>query len=97
MPRTVKRKDHRLSMRLSEAEIAIIDRAAILRGHSRTDFARTAAIVAAEDVLMETADIRMSHHGFKAFMKALSKPAAPIAEMVELLRRPSPWDAGRET
>ena len=40
MPRSIKRKEHRLSMRLPETDIAIIDRAATLRGRSRTDFVR---------------------------------------------------------
>lgn len=60
MPRAVKRKEHPLSMRLPETDIAIIDRAATLRGRSRTDFVRDAAVRAAEDVLMEAVPIRMS-------------------------------------
>jgi uncharacterized protein (DUF1778 family) len=93
MPRSTKRKEHPLSMRLPEADIAIIDRAATLRGRSRTDFVREAAVRAAEDVLMETAPIRMSPSGFKAFMDALSRPAAPVPEMVELFRRAAPWES----
>src|ERR1700710_1589142 len=92
MPRVVKRKDHPLSMRLPETDIAIIDRAAILRGRSRTDFMRDAAVRAAEDVLMETAPIRMSPAGFKAFVAALSGPATAVPEMVELFRRTAPWE-----
>lgn len=94
MARAVKRKDHPLSMRLPETDIAIIDRAATLRGRSRTDFVREAAVRAAEDVLMETAPIRMSPAGFKAFVDALSQPARPVPEMVELLKRKAPWEAG---
>jgi uncharacterized protein (DUF1778 family) len=94
MPRVVKRKEHPLSMRLPESDIAIIDRAAKLRGRSRTDFVREAAVRAAEDVLMETAPIRMSPAGFKAFMDALSKPARPIPEMIELFQRKAPWESG---
>ncbi len=93
MPRIVKRKEHPLSMRLPEADIAIIDRAANLRGRSRTDFVREAAVRAAEDVLMETAPIRMSAAGFKAFMDALSKPARPVPEMIELFQRVAPWES----
>jgi uncharacterized protein (DUF1778 family) len=93
MPRSVKRKEHPLSMRLPEADIAIIDRAATLRGRSRTDFVREAAVRAAEDVLMETAPIRMSTAGFKAFLDTLSRPAAPVPEMVELFQRNSPWES----
>ncbi|WP_158818497.1 DUF1778 domain-containing protein [Methylocapsa sp. S129] len=92
MSRAIKRKEHPLSMRLPEADIAIIDRAATLRGRSRTDFVRDAAVRAAEDVLMETMPIRMSPAGFKAFMTALSGPAAPVPEMVDLFRRTAPWE-----
>ena len=94
MPRAVERKEHPLSMRLPETDIAIIDRAAALRGRSRTDFVRDAAVRAAEDVLMETAPIRMSPAGFKAFMAALSGPATAVPEMTELFRRPAPWETG---
>ena len=92
MPRAVERKEHPLSRRLPETDIAIIDRAAALRGRSRTDFVRDAAVRAAEDVLMETAPIRMSPAGFKAFMAALSGPATPVPEMVELFQRAAPWE-----
>jgi len=92
MPRAVKRKEHPLSMRPPETDIAIIDRAATLRGRSRTDFVRDAAVRAAEDVLMETAPIRMSPAGFKAFMAALSGPATPVPQMVELFQRAAPWE-----
>lgn len=92
MSRAIKRKEHPLSMRLPETDIAIIDRAATLRGRSRTDFVRDAAVRGAEDVLMETVPIRMSHAGFKAFMATLSGPAVPVPQMVELLRRTAPWE-----
>lgn len=94
MPTAPNRKDHPLSMRLPEADIAMIDRAAGLRGRSRTDFVREAAVRAAEDVLMEHRLIRMSPDGFAAFMAALSTPAAPVPEMVELAQRPAPWEPG---
>jgi uncharacterized protein (DUF1778 family) len=79
-------------MRLPETDIAIIDRAAILRGRSRTDFVRDAAVRAAEDVLMETAPIRMTPSSFKAFVEVLSKPAMPVPEMIELFQRKAPWE-----
>jgi uncharacterized protein (DUF1778 family) len=93
MPRAIKRKEHPFSMRLPEADIAIIDRAAALRGRSRTGFIRDAAVRAAEDVLMEMAPIRMGAAGFKAFVAALSGPATAVPEMVELFRRAAPWEA----
>jgi uncharacterized protein (DUF1778 family) len=88
------RKDHPISMRLPEADIALIDRAAGLRGRSRTEFVRDAAVRAAEDVLMENRPVRMSPKGFADFMAVLSGPAAAVPEMVELAKRPAPWEPG---
>ena len=92
MTRTATRKDHPLSMRLPEADISIIDRAASLRGRSRTDFVRDAAVRAAEAVLMENTLIRMSPDGFEAFMSALAAPPVLVPEMVALARRAAPWE-----
>ena len=77
--RAAGRKEHPLSMRLAEADIAIIDRAAGLRGRSRTDFVREAAVRAAEEVLIERTLIRMSP-------KALPPSATPSRR-----RRPPFW------
>ncbi|MCC6776906.1 MAG: DUF1778 domain-containing protein [Hyphomicrobiales bacterium] len=95
MPETAKRKEYPLSMRLPEADIAIIDRAARLRGRSRTDFVREAAVRAAEDVLMETRPIRLSREGFRAFMAAVSAPPTPVPEIVELFKRTAPWEPAK--
>jgi uncharacterized protein (DUF1778 family) len=92
MSRAADRKDQPLSMRLPEGDIAIIDRAAGLRGRSRPEFVRDAAVRAAEAVLMENAPIRMSEEGFAAFMAEISGPARPVPELVELFRRTPPWE-----
>ncbi len=97
MATTAERKEHPISMRLPEADITMIDRAASLRGRSRTDFVRDAAVRAAEEVLMEHRLIRMSPEGFADFMAALSGPATPVSAMVELAKRPSPWEAQSTT
>jgi len=41
---------------------------------------------------METAPIRMSPTGFKAFVEVLSRSARPVPEMVELVQRATPWE-----
>lgn len=92
MPATVHRKDHPVSMRLPDADLAIIDRAAGLRGRSRTDFVRDAAVRAAEDVLLETRMLRMSAQGFAQFLAALDAPATPVPALVELAQRRAPWE-----
>lgn len=92
MARSTLRKDHPLSMRLPDADIAIIDRAASLRGRSRTEFMRDAAVRTAEEVIMENTLIRMSPEGFAVFVDLLDRPSKPVSEMVELLKRPAPWE-----
>jgi uncharacterized protein (DUF1778 family) len=80
-------------MRLPETDIAIIDRAARLRGRSRTDFVRDAAVQSAEEVLMENILMRMNPTAFNAFAAAIAAPAQVVPEIVELLKRKAPWDA----
>ena len=86
------RKVFPISMRLPESDVAIIDRAARLRGRSRTDFVRDAAVRAAEDVLMDSGLVRMSAESFEAFVSVLAVPVAPVPELVELVHRPAPWE-----
>lgn len=97
MSKAMVRKQYPISMRLQEADIALIDRAADLRGRSRTDFVREAAVRAAEAVVLEDAVLRMSPDGFEAFFEAIAGPGAPVAEMVEILRRPAPWETTRSS
>ena len=89
-------KDFPMSMRLPESDVAIIDRAARLRGRSRTDFVRDAAVRAAEEVLMDSSLVRMSVESFEAFVAVLTAPATPVPELVELVRRPAPWEMHAE-
>jgi len=96
MAATVERKEYPISMRLPEADVAMIDRAASLRGRTRTDFVREAAVRAAEEVIMDQGLIHMSPEGFADFMGILSLPAAPVPAMVELARRPNLCEAGYE-
>jgi uncharacterized protein (DUF1778 family) len=91
-----KKKEYPLSMRLPETDIAIIDRAADLRGRSRTDFVRDAAVSAAEEVVMESALFRMSPKGFSAFMSTISAPAIAVPEMVNMLKRKPSWEKTRK-
>ncbi len=89
---STRKKEHPLSMRLPETDIAIIDRAAGLRGRSRTDFVREAAVRAAEEVLMEHTLVRMSPKGYDAFLSAIAGRAKAVPEMVALLGRKPPWE-----
>lgn len=74
MSRAAQRKDHPLSIRLPDADLAIIDRAAQLRGRSRTEFMRDAAVRAAEEAIMDTNLLRVSPEAFDAFVDAGCAP-----------------------
>jgi uncharacterized protein (DUF1778 family) len=91
-----KKRAHPLSMRLPSADIALIDRAAHLRGRSRTDFVRDAAVRAAEDVLTENTLLRMSPKDFRAFLTAVDAPARVVPEIVAIAKRKAPWSKARK-
>lgn len=91
---TNEREEYSISVLLPEADVAMIDHAATLRGWPRADFVRDAAVRAAKEVLMDNRPICMSPEGFADFMQILSAPATPVAEMVEVIKRPAPWEPG---
>lgn len=90
--RSTARKEHPLSMRLPPEDVELIDRAAVVRGRSRTEFVREAAVRAAEDVLLDRALVRMSPAGFSAFAKAIAGKGKPVRALVEVLTRKAPWE-----
>lgn len=92
MVRNALKTEHPLSMRLPKRDIDLIDRAASIRGRSRTEFVRDAAVHAAEDVLMERTMIRMSAEGFGAFARAIAGPGRAVTALVKVLARKAPWE-----
>ena len=85
-------KSHPLSLRLPAADIALIDRAAKLKGRSRTEFMRDAAVREAESAMMDTMLVRLSPGGFQAFAAALDAPAKPNPKLLKVLKRKTQWD-----
>jgi uncharacterized protein (DUF1778 family) len=83
-----------LSMRFPESDLSVIDRAAATLGRSRTDFVRSAAVEAAEAVLLEHSAVRMSPEDFESFKAILDAPAQVVPALLETLRRKPPWPEG---
>ncbi|HEY0125080.1 MAG TPA: DUF1778 domain-containing protein [Rhizobium sp.] len=79
---------------LSEADAAVVKRAADQCGQSLTEFAHTSILRFADDVIIGRL-IVMTPEGFSDFCLALSEPAASVPEMVELINRPVPWERGQ--
>jgi uncharacterized protein (DUF1778 family) len=96
MALTSPRKDHPIAMRLPAADVAMIDRAARMRGRSRTDFVREAAVRAAEEVVMENQIIRLDTETFAQFMEIINRPVEPVPEILELMKRKAPWETNVE-
>jgi uncharacterized protein (DUF1778 family) len=90
MPRTQPR-DHAISMRLPPADVAVIDRAAKMRGRSRSEFMREAAVREAETTIMDSMLIQMSAAGFKSFVDMLDQPAAVNDQLLETLQKSKKW------
>jgi uncharacterized protein (DUF1778 family) len=85
-------KSHPLSLRLPPADIALIDRAAKLKGRSRTEFMRDAAVREAEEAVVDNMMVRLSLEGFQAFVDALDAPTKPNPKLLKVLKRVTPWD-----
>ena len=94
MPPATTRKDHPLSIRLPAADIDIIDRASKLKGRSRTEFMRDAAVREAEAAIFDSTFIKMSTAGFKSFVEVIEAAAKPVPEIVEIMKRKAPWEKG---
>ena len=96
MANTVARENKSASMRLPKSDVEMIDQAAELRGCSREEFVRDVIVRHAEVVMMESQMIRLSPEDYAEFLDELSDPPAPVPEMVELFKRPAPWEPGYE-
>lgn len=94
MANTDARNKNSVTMRLPKSDVAMIDQAAELRGCSREEFVRDVIVRHAEDAVMESQMIRLSPEDFAEFLEVLSAPPAPVPEMVELFKRPAPWEPG---
>lgn len=75
-----------ISIRFSKSDVAIIDRTAWLRGRSRTDFVRDAAVRAAEAVIFEQPTVRVPSEDFAAFRAAVEAPGAVLPGMLKRVR-----------
>lgn len=86
------KKETPVSMRFRDDDLAIIDRGADLRGLSRTEFMRQAALHEAQAAILNESVIRVSPAAFDDFLRAISAPPAPPPpKAAERLRRDGPW------
>lgn len=79
----------RLNFRASRRQSELIRAAAELRGKSVTDFVLETACAAAEDALADKQHFVVGPAEWKAFTKALERPARSHARLTRLLNEPS--------
>jgi uncharacterized protein (DUF1778 family) len=80
-----------VNLRIREDVRALIDRAAKLRGRSRSDFMIDAAQRAAEDALLDQTLLQVDPEAFRLYLEILDSP--PEGEGFErLMNAPRPWE-----
>ena len=86
------KKRESLNIRIKAEERGLIDRAAKLRGKTRTDFILEAARLAAEEALLAQTPMVVSPDAFAAFLVRLEQPPAPNERLRKSMRTLPPWD-----
>ena len=81
-----------IQIRLSEAEMAVLNAASQRLGVSKSALLREHGLAAAQEVLEEERRLSWSDEAYKALTSYLDRPAHPNAEMVEMMSRRPIWD-----
>lgn len=78
---------HRLEVRISPEQDALIRQAASLEGSTVTAFVLDTVTSRARRVVKQHQDLLLSNEAFDRFIAELDKPAKPVPELVELFER----------
>ena len=81
-----------VNFRMSEERLAFIDRAAAIRGVTRTEFVLRSSEAAAIDTLNERPIITLDDETWDAFAAALDAPVDPDPAVKERYARLPQWD-----
>lgn len=82
----------RLGLRSSEAQLAVLRRAAEVTHKSLTDFILDSACTAAEQTLMDQRLFMASSQDYQALLDLLDRPARSNAGLKKLFAQPAPWE-----
>ncbi|WGI73662.1 DUF1778 domain-containing protein [Sinorhizobium meliloti] len=81
-----------VNLRIREDIRKVIDRAASIRGKTRSDFMIDAAYRAAEDTLLDQTLVRVDEHSYRRYLDILDQP--PSGDGFErLMNAPKPWQS----
>jgi uncharacterized protein (DUF1778 family) len=80
-----------INLRLHDETRALIDRAAQVRGKSRSEFMIEAARRAAEEALLDQTLVRVDAETYGRFVRVLDRPPASKG-FERLMNAPRPWE-----
>ena len=81
---------HRLEVRVTPEQDALIRQAADLEDTTVTAFVLDTVTTRARRVIKQNQDLILSNDAFDRFIAELDKPSKPVPELVELFRRNPP-------
>ena len=81
-----------VNFRMTDERLALIDRAAAIRGVTRTEFVLRSSEAAAIETLNERPVIALDEEAYDAFVAALDAPVQPNDRLKERFARRPPWE-----
>ena len=81
-----------VNFRMKDERLALIDRAAAIRGVTRTEFVLRSSETAAIEVLSERPVIALADEAYDAFIAALDAPVETNGRLRKLLARTPLWE-----
>ena len=81
-----------VNFRMTDARLALIDRAAAIRGVTRTEFVLRSSEAAAIETLNERPVIALDDEAYDAFVAALDAPVQPNDRVEERFARRPLWE-----
>ena len=81
-----------VDFRMKDERLALIDRAAAIRGVTRTEFVLRSSEAAAIEALNERPVIALGDEAYAAFVGALNAPVEPNDRLQELFGRRPQWE-----
>ena len=81
-----------VNFRMKDERLSLIDRAAAVRGVTRTEFVLRSSEAAAIETLSERPIIALDDEAYDAFVAALDAPVAPNARLKRQLARRPQWE-----
>ncbi|MDR1513661.1 MAG: DUF1778 domain-containing protein [Propionibacteriaceae bacterium] len=82
-----------LNVRTRPGDLELFDRAARVRGETRTQFVLRAARQEATDTLLDHRLVELDPEAFQRFAAALDAPPRPDDRLLRTMRAPDPWPA----